>query len=170
MTIRYLRIRGMGAAMLNSRTMKLKLSRFFIIKMSLLIGSMVALTLFAMFANPEGTEEVSDIIAVLGSILIQTYRDGMADAVVGLPEPIAERVLGSIAFTGAPQIAQMGEQGRQLVEAAQRAFVSGVGSSVFAAAAILLVAAVVVALLAPRGPSAVVIAPDRLDALAVAEA
>ena len=109
-------------------------------------------------------------IAVLGSILNQAYRDGMADAVVGLPPQVAERVLGSIAFTGAPQIAQMGEQGRQLVEAAQRAFVTGVGSSVFAAAAILVAAAVVVAAIAPRGATTAVIADADATAAVIADA
>jgi len=90
-------------------------------------------------------------IAILGSILNQTYRAGMADAVAGLPPQAAEKVLGSIAFTSAPQVAQMGEKGRQLVDAAQHAFVAGVGASVFAAAATLLVAAAAVAVLAPRG-------------------
>ena len=63
--------------MLNSCIMKLQLSRFFIIKMSVLIGSMVALTLFAMFANPEGTEEVSDTIAVLGSMVAAIFGGGL---------------------------------------------------------------------------------------------
>lgn len=90
-------------------------------------------------------------IAVLGSVLNQAYRDGMLDAVAGLPPAIAERVLGSIAFTSAPQVAQMGEMGRQLVDAARAAFVSGVGTSVFVVAGILLVAAVAVAVIAPRG-------------------
>ncbi len=91
-------------------------------------------------------------IAILGSILNQAYRDGMLDAVVGLPAAMADRVLGSVAFISAPEVAQAGEAGRRLVDAAREAFVSGVGTSMFAAAVIMLVTAVVVAALAPRGP------------------
>ena len=72
-------------------------------------------------------------IAVLGSILNQTYRDGMAGVVAALPPQVAERVLGSIAFTAAPQIAQAGEAGRVIVEQARVAFVGGVGDAVLAA-------------------------------------
>jgi MFS family permease len=93
-------------------------------------------------------------IAVLGSLLNQGYRAGMADAVVGLPPQIAERVLASIAFTASPMVAQAGEAGQLMVQQARVAFVGGVGDAVLAAAVILVVAAVVVAVLAPAREAA----------------
>jgi hypothetical protein len=93
-------------------------------------------------------------IAILGTALNQHYRDAMADAVANLPAQVADRVLGSIAFTGSPQIAQMGDAGRQLVERAQAAFVGGVTDAVLIGSVVLLLTAVVVAVLAPgREPS-----------------
>ena len=89
-------------------------------------------------------------IALLGSMLNQGYRDGMADVVASLPPAIAERVLGSIAFTGSPEIAQFGEVGQRLVEQARQAFVGGVGDAVLVGSVILLAGAVAVAILAPR--------------------
>jgi len=100
-------------------------------------------------------------IAILGSLLNQGYRDGMADAVAALPPQIAERVLGSIAFTASPLLAQAGEAGQRLVEQAREAFVAGVGDAVFVAAGILVATAVVVALVAPRVPHVSDVAPDR---------
>jgi len=88
-------------------------------------------------------------IAILGSILNQGYREGMAAAVVELPPQIAERVLGSIAFTASPAVAQFGEAGQRLVEQARAAFVGGVGDAVLVASVILIVTAVAVAALAP---------------------
>ncbi len=88
-------------------------------------------------------------IAILGSALNQHYRDGMAGAVVNLPAQIADRVLGSIAFTGSPQVSQLGPAGQQLVEQARAAFVGGVSDALLIAAGILLVTSVVVAVLAP---------------------
>ena len=102
-------------------------------------------------------------IAILGSLLNQGYRDGMADAVANLPPAIAERVLGSIAFTASPQLAQLGEQGQRLVEQAQLAFVSGVNAAVLVGGIILLVSAVAVALLAPSGASAAVVGGEPDD-------
>lgn len=89
-------------------------------------------------------------IALLGTMLNQGYRDGMAEAVANLPPAIAERVLGSIAFTAAPEIAQFGETGRRLVEQAKEAFVGGVSDAVIVGAVILVVGAIAVAFLAPR--------------------
>jgi EmrB/QacA subfamily drug resistance transporter len=89
-------------------------------------------------------------IAILGSILNQGYRDGMAAAVVDLPAQVAERVLASVAFTASPLIAQAGEAGQRLVEQGRLAFVDGVGSALLLGAAVLIVAAVAVAALAPR--------------------
>ena len=90
-------------------------------------------------------------IAILGSVLNQGYRDGMADAVAGLPPLVADRVLSSIAFTAAPEIAQFGEAGQRLVEQARDAFVSGVSDAVLVTSAVLVVAAAAVAVIAPRG-------------------
>jgi len=88
-------------------------------------------------------------IAILGSVLNQTYRDGMADAVAGLPPQIAERVLASVAFTAAPEVQQAGPAVQQIVSQALDAFVAGVGDAVFVASIVLVVAAVVVFVLAP---------------------
>jgi hypothetical protein len=88
-------------------------------------------------------------IAILGSVLNQTYRDGMTDAVAGLPPQIAERVLGSVAFTASPEVAQFGAAGQALVDQALDAFVAGVGDAVLVASVVLLVAAVAVFVLAP---------------------
>ena len=93
-------------------------------------------------------------IAILGSLLNQGYRDGMAEAVVNLPAQMAERVLASVAFTASPLIAQAGEAGQQLVEQGRTAFVAGVGSALLLGAAVLIVAAIAVAALAPRSPDA----------------
>ena len=88
-------------------------------------------------------------IAILGSLLNQGYREGMADAVASLPSQIAERVLGSVAFTASPLVTMMGETGEQLVEQGRAAFVGGVGDALLVGSAILIVAAVSVAALAP---------------------
>jgi hypothetical protein len=90
-------------------------------------------------------------IAILGSLLNQGYRDGMAEAVAGLPPQIAERVLGSVAFTLAPELAALGERGQQLADAGRAAFVGGVGDALFVGAAVLALGAIGVAILAPHG-------------------
>jgi hypothetical protein len=57
--------------------MNLKLSRFFIIKMSLLVASMVVLTLFSLFASPEGAEETGSTIAVMGTLVAAACGGGL---------------------------------------------------------------------------------------------
>jgi EmrB/QacA subfamily drug resistance transporter len=98
-------------------------------------------------------------IAVLGSLLNQAYRDGMAEAVVGLPAQVSERVLGSVAFTAAPELAALGGRGQQLADAGRAAFVDGVGVALLAAVIILVIGAVGVALLAPSRSAAVADSP-----------
>ncbi len=89
-------------------------------------------------------------IAILGSVLNQSYRDAMTDVVAGLPATIADRVLASIAFTAAPEV-QSTPAAAPIVAAAREAFVSGVGNAVLLGSVILLVTAVAVFVLAPRG-------------------
>jgi Na+/melibiose symporter-like transporter len=88
-------------------------------------------------------------IAILGSALNEHYRSGMADAVHGLPAPVAEGAQSSIAFTQSADVERFGSAGHQLVATAQQAFVDGLASSLLIAAGIVLVAAVAVAFLAP---------------------
>ncbi len=114
--------------------------------------------------NDTGREVGSALgIAILGSLLNQGYRDGMADAVAGLPDQVAEGVLSSIAFTASPLVALMGDTGKQLVQQAIDAFVSGVGQAVLVGSIILIVAAVAVAIIAPSGMSQDTVMSDSDD-------
>ena len=88
-------------------------------------------------------------IAILGSVLNQHYRDGMTDAVQGLPPAVADAAESSIAFTQSAQVEQFGSAARGLVSAAQHSFVDGIAASLLIAAGIVAVTAVIVALLAP---------------------
>ena len=94
-------------------------------------------------------------IAILGAVLNQAYRDAMAPVVDKLPPQIAERVLGSVAFTSSPAVASLGPTGQVLVQQAREAFVSGVGSAVFVGCLVLAAAAVIVFIAAGPEPERV---------------
>jgi hypothetical protein len=88
-------------------------------------------------------------IAILGSVLNQQYRDGMAGAVRGLPHAAAEHVQASIAFTQSGHLDALGPAARPLVAAGRQAFVDGSSAALLVAAGVVAVTAVVVARLAP---------------------
>ena len=91
-------------------------------------------------------------IAVLGSALNDAYRSGMADAVLGLPHAMADRVLSSVSFVklGGDRLEQFGPAGERLVAAAQQSFVDAASTAFLVAAVGLFAGAVVAAFLAPR--------------------
>jgi EmrB/QacA subfamily drug resistance transporter len=86
-------------------------------------------------------------IAVLGSVLNQGYRDGVASVAAALPSQLSEAVLSSIAFVA--RVPAGDPRAAAVVDAAKQAFVDGVSNAVLVAAGVLVVAAAVVAL---RGP------------------
>jgi hypothetical protein len=92
-------------------------------------------------------------IAILGSVLNQQYRDGMSDAVRGLPHAVAEGAQGSIAFTQSANLDRLGPAAQQLVATAQDSFVTGSSVALLVAAGVVAVTAVVVAWLAPSHTS-----------------
>ena len=102
-------------------------------------------------------------IAILGSVLNQQYRDGMAEAVHGLPPAVAEGAQSSIAFTQSEHVGQLGSAGEHLVAAAQHAFVDGISGALLLAAGIVAVTAVAVALLAPASKGRGTPAAERHD-------
>ena len=88
-------------------------------------------------------------IAILGTVLNQQYRDGMADAVRGLPPAVADGARSSIAFTQSDRVGQLGSAAQHLVSAARQSFVDGSTLALLVAAGVVVVAAVAVAVLAP---------------------
>lgn len=83
-------------------------------------------------------------IAVLGSVINQGYRTGLAEPVAQLPSGIADRILDSIAFVASPAVGQLGPTGQALVEQARTSFLDGVSTAFVVSAAILAVVAVIV--------------------------
>ncbi len=107
-------------------------------------------------------------IAILGSILNQQYRDGMAEAVSRLPAQIADGVLSSIAFTGSPAIAQLGDRAQVIVDQAKAAFMTGVSDAILVASGLLLVAAALVFAVAPRHEAQAEIGEEDASSAALA--
>ncbi|GAA3146261.1 MFS transporter [Planomonospora alba] len=89
-------------------------------------------------------------VALLGSLLSATYRDGITPALAGLPEDLrhaaGESLTGTMAVAG-----QLGEPGAALVGPAVRAFLDGMHVTALVSAAIALAGALVVLRWLPGG-------------------
>jgi EmrB/QacA subfamily drug resistance transporter len=89
-------------------------------------------------------------IAILGSVLNSTYRDGMASITASTPPNVADAAQDSIAAVPATA-ARLGDPtGQQLIDTANNAFVNGATDALLTSAAVLVCAAVIVFLRAPR--------------------
>ena len=89
-------------------------------------------------------------IAVLGSILTQTYKAGVQDAIAGLPPAIASAIESSIAFTQSDRVAEFGAAAEPVIAAAKQAFLDGVTSALLVAAVVLIVTAAITATFGPK--------------------
>ena len=99
-------------------------------------------------------------IAVLGSLLTTTYRDGLAPALAGLPAPVVQGARSSVAFA-AGAVDRFGPAGERLAAAARQAYVDGVSAAVLTGAAVLVAAAIFVLFRAPKAADRYVTAPDE---------
>jgi EmrB/QacA subfamily drug resistance transporter len=90
-------------------------------------------------------------VAILGSVLASIYSSSMAPVVANLPDQAAAVAGDSIG--GAIAVAsQIGDAGRALVDAANSAFIEGMQSSVWVAAAVALFGAIITWLFLPARP------------------
>jgi EmrB/QacA subfamily drug resistance transporter len=83
-------------------------------------------------------------IAVLGSVLNDGYRDGIAQHTSQLPADAAERASDSLAFV-VDAAEHFGPAGQQLVDAGRQSFVDGFGTTMAAAAVVMALGALIVA-------------------------
>ncbi len=110
-------------------------------------------------------------VAILGSLVTSSYTSSIAGAVDGLSA--ADRSLAGSGLVGAYQVAErLGGAGQSLVDAANQAFVDGIGLAAIAGGVLVALAAVATWRLLPR-PTAIVdgtAAPaDAVTALALVE-
>ena len=89
-------------------------------------------------------------IAVLGSVLTQTYKAGVQDAIAGLPPAIGSAVESSIAFTQSDRVAEFGAAAQPVIDAAKQAFLDGVTSALLVAAVVLVITAAITATVGPK--------------------
>jgi EmrB/QacA subfamily drug resistance transporter len=82
-------------------------------------------------------------IAVLGSVLNNGYRDGIAQHTTHLPADAAERASDSLAFV-VQAADRFGPAGQQLVAAGRQSFVDGFGTTMAVASAVMAFGALVV--------------------------
>ncbi|GLW10609.1 MFS transporter [Microtetraspora sp. NBRC 13810] len=87
-------------------------------------------------------------VAILGSVLSASYRDGIAPALTVVPENARHAAAESITAT-MPIAEAMGARGLALAEAAKSAFLDGMHLTALVSAAIALVGAIVVAVWLP---------------------
>jgi hypothetical protein len=92
-------------------------------------------------------------VAVLGSILAASYGAAIRPALGGTPPPIAQAAGDSIG-AATTIAAQLGPQGRDLLEAARSAFVQGMGDAVQVGAGAATLAALLVLLFLPARATA----------------
>jgi hypothetical protein len=83
-------------------------------------------------------------IAVLGSVLNDGYRDGIAQHTSQLPADAAERASDSLAFV-VQAAERFGPAGQQLVDAGRRSFVDGFGTTMTVASVAMVLGALIVA-------------------------